>query len=96
MTDSEIKRARYFVESDEDYINLLKKINKDLGDLVRLRDEQIATLTAERDALKQQRDELLAAAEQVCHANNLTEAQIAVRVLNTTIASVKEKQNAAD
>lgn len=53
--------------------------------------DRIEKLIAERNALKQQRDELLAAAEQVCHANNLTEAQIAVRVLNTTIASVKEK-----
>ena len=67
--------------------------------------ERIEKLTAERDkatqywqiaegrcdAMMKQRDELLAAAEQVCHANNLTEAQIAVRVLNTAIASAKEK-----
>lgn len=64
------------------------KLNTEIGSYA---SQQIATLTAERHALKQHRDELLAAAEQVCHANNLTEAQIAVRVLNTVIASVKEK-----
>lgn len=38
---------------------------------------------------QKQRDELLLAAEQVCGANNFTEAQIAVRVLNTIVARVK-------
>lgn len=32
------------VKSDDEYIDLLKKANKDLGDLVRERDVQITTL----------------------------------------------------
>ena len=47
----DLRKNRVIVESDEDYITLLKKANSDLGDLVRLRDEQIAKLTAERDEL---------------------------------------------
>ena len=105
MTDNEIKRARYFVESDEDYITLLKKANKDLGDLVRLRDEQIATLTAERDkatqywqiaegrcdALKQQRDDLLAALKKRPEFPCSAESHEAwVDSLYSAIASVKE------
>ena len=54
----DLRKNRVIVESDEDYITLLKKANSDLGDLVRLRDEQIAKLTAERD-------ELLAATEAI-------------------------------
>lgn len=54
----DLRKNRVIVESDEDYITILKKANSDLGDLVRLRDEQIAKLTAERD-------ELLAATEAI-------------------------------
>ena len=71
----DLRKNRVIIESDEEYINLLKKAIKDLGDLVKLRDEQIAKITAERDkatqywqiaegrcdALMKQRDELLAA-----------------------------------
>ena len=46
VVDDLIKN-RVIVESDDDYIAMLKKANKDLGDLVRLRDEQITKLTAE-------------------------------------------------
>lgn len=52
MIDNEIKRARYFVESDENYIALLKKANKDLGDLVRERDKQLAAAQAREQQLR--------------------------------------------
>lgn len=103
----DLRKNRVIVESDEDYITLLKKANKDLGDLVRLRDEQIAKLTAERDkvhqywqiaegrfdALKQQRDELVAALilASCCLEPNTSSAT--VNQIEAAIASVKEKQN---
>src|SRR5574343_1660651 len=72
----DLRKNRVIVESDDDYITIMKKAIKDLGDLVRLRDEQIAKLTAERDkamqywqiaegrcdAMMKQRDELVVAA----------------------------------
>ena len=48
-----------------------------------------AAVNAQFEAISKQRDELLAAAEQVCQANNFTEAQMAVRVLNTAITRMK-------
>ena len=73
--------------------------------------EQFKQLTAERDALKQQRDELLAAIKKFLDENNpegfgcacepdrlcgpCSEAK-RQRPLYAAIATVKEKQNAAD
>ena len=43
----DLRKNRVIVESDENYIELLKKANKDLGDLVRERDKRVAELEKE-------------------------------------------------
>lgn len=46
-------------------------------------------LVREVELLRNQRDQLLAAAERVFHANNLTEAKIAVLALNSVAFEIK-------
>ena len=81
-------------------IHLLKQRDKEESQLI----QTIAKLTAERDALKQQRDELLAALERSLesfeyiakYGNSCGHSQLRIPDLKAAIASVKEKQNAAD
>jgi hypothetical protein len=49
----DLRKNRVIVESDEEYIELLKKANKDLGDLVRERDKQLAAAQAENVKLRE-------------------------------------------
>ena len=55
----DLRKNRVIVESDEEYITLLKKANKDLGDLVRERDAKLAASQAQikvlREALERMR-----------------------------------------
>lgn len=98
LSEEDARRIVACVNACEDILDYelslgcVARLSEQLRTIAKQRDDAVKTaaaVNAQFEAISKQRDELLAAAEQVCQANNFTEAQMAVRVLNTAITRMK-------